>query len=271
MTTPHLLTQPLTSTARGSSDVSINTLELINENGSFETGDYEGWNTIGDTSIETDHLGIFPTEGHYQALITTGDSDAGGSVVDGDLEEFLDLDPGSLDHLVHGHAFEGSVIKQTFTVEAGDVVSFDWNFLTNESTPDATYNDTAFFSVNGFTFELADTNAHFQDAAHVDGFGEQTGEQTLTFSIAKAGTYTIGFGVVDVGDDLVDSGLVIDNLDTQSIHEGDQITSSGGVSELLAPSPDLILGDAGFTTANDSAVNDSASGLVLGENGFEIF
>jgi|GEM_PF-3846482 len=259
-------TSTSTSTARGGK---ISTLETGFENGSFETGDYQGWNTIGDTSIETDHLGIFPTDGHKQALITTGDSDAGGSVVDGDLEEFLDLDPGSLDHLVHGHAFEGSVIKQTFTVEAGDVVSFDWNFLTNESTPDTTYNDTAFLSINGFTFELADTNAHFQDADHVDEFDEQTGEQTLTFSIAKAGTYTIGFGVVDVGDDLVDSGLVIDNLDLQSPHNTNphHITSSR-MSD-AAPSPDLILGDAGFTPASSDGISDSASGLVFGENGFE--
>jgi len=256
--------QTSTSTARG--EHKISNLEIGFENGSFETGDYQGWNTIGDTSIETDHLGIFPTDGHKQALITTGDSDAGGSVVDGDLEEFLDLKHGSLDNLVHGDAVEGSVIKQTFTVEAGDVVSFDWNFLTNESTPDATYNDTAFFSLNGFTLELADTNAHFQHADHVDGFDEQTGEQTLTFSIAKAGTYTIGFGVVDVGDDSVDSGLVIDNLETQSIHQ-DPHFNAAGVSD-SAPSASLTFDDAGFISAG-AAVDDSASGIVFGENGFE--
>ncbi len=238
----------------------------IIENGSFETGDFEGWNTIGDTSIETDSLGIFPTDGTYQALITNGDSDAGGSVVDSDLEEFLDLAPGSLDGLVGGDATEGSVIKQTFTVEAGDVVSFDWNFLTNESTPNTTFNDTAFLNVNGFTFELADTGTNFVDAPNVDQFNEQTDTQTLTFSIATAGTYTIGFGVVDVGDEIVDSGLAIDNVAIQSSGSSN-LTTSGSTD---SPSVDLILGEGGFTSANSDSINDSASGLVFGENGFEV-
>lgn len=238
------------------------------ENGSFETGDYQGWNTIGDTSIETDQLGIFPTDGKHQALMTTGDSDAGGSVVDGDLEEFLDLKPGSLDKLVHGHAIEGSVIKQTFTAKAGDVVSFDWNFVTNESTPSKTYNDTAFLSVGGFAFELADTEAKFVHANHVDGFEEQTDTQTLDFKIAKAGTYTIGFGVVDVGDDAVDSGLVIDNLEIQSLDKGK--SHHGISSHSKSSSSSLVFGDEGFATISSDASTDSASGLVFGENGFEV-
>ncbi|MGB5634899.1 MAG: hypothetical protein WBM86_19245 [Waterburya sp.] len=238
-------------------------------NGSFETADFREWNTIGDTSIETDDLGIFPTDGTYQALITNGFSDAGGSVVDSDLEEFLDLAPGSLDGLVGGDATEGSVIKQEFTVEAGDIVSFDWNFLTNEATPDFTFNDTAFLSVSGFTFELADTGANFVDASGVDQFNEQTGAQTLTFSINAAGTYTIGFGVVDVGDEIVDSGLAIDNVAIQPSSSGN-ISDATAATTTSSPSVDLILGEGGFTSANSDSINDSASGLVFGENGFEV-
>lgn len=237
------------------------------ENGSFETTDFQGWNTIGDTSIETDKLGIFPTDGKYQALITNGDSDAGGSVVDGDLEEFLDLAPGTLDNLAGSDAFEGSAIKQTFTVEAGDVISFDWNFLTNEATPSKTFNDTAFLNINGFTFELADTNADFVNADKVDGFNEQTGEQTLTFAIANAGTYTIGFGVVDVGDDVVDSGLVIDNLDIQSVNSFNILGDSDSAADTSGP--ELVLGESGFTSTTSDGSTD-ASGLVFGENGFEV-
>lgn len=248
-----------------SSALSFNSTSSIDssiENGSFETGDFQYWSTIGDTSIETEDLGIFPTEGTYQALITTGDSDAGGSVVDSDLEEFLDLTPGSLDNLVGGDAYEGSFIKQTFTVEAGDVVSFDWNFLTNEATPDTTFNDTAFLTVNGFTFELADTGANFVDANDVNEFNEQTGTQTLAFTIANAGTYTIGFGVVDVGDDAVDSGLAIDNV---------MVNSSGSSSGVYSFTEDsgLTLGEDGFTSGDSSSTN-SDSGLVLGNEGFEM-
>jgi len=249
-----------------SSDLSIASSSGI-PNGSFETADFQEWNTIGDTSIETDSLGIFPTDGIYQALITNGDSDAGGSVTDSDLEEFLDLVPGSLDGLVGGDATEGSVIKQTITVEAGDVISFDWNFLTNEGTPSATFNDSAFLNFNGFTFELADTGANFVDAPDVDQFSEQTDTQTLTFSVANAGTYTIGFGVVDVGDEIVDSGLAIDNVAIQS--SGDSLVGASSSSS-SSSSVDLVFGDGGFTSTDSDSANDSASGLVFGENGFEV-
>ncbi len=239
----------------------------IIENGSFETGDFQNWRTIGDTSIETDDLGIFPSDGNYQALLTNGYSDAGGSVVDSDLEEFLDLAPGSLDGLVGGDATEGSVIKQTFTVEAGDIVSFDWNFLTNEATPSSTFNDTAFLTVNGFTLELADTGATFVPAPDVDEFNEQTDTQNLTFSIATAGTYTIGFGVVDVGDAIVDSALVIDNIQqTQSL--GSNVMAIGSDSSMS--DVDLVFGENGFEPTNSSSMSDPGSGLVLGENGFEV-
>jgi hypothetical protein len=234
------------------------------ENGGFETGDFEYWNTIGDTSIETEDLGIYPPEGTYQALITNGYSDAGGSVIDSDLEEFLDLAPGSLDNLVHGDATEGSFIKQTFTAEAGDVVSFDWNFLTNEATPSETFNDTAFLTVNGFTFELADTGSDFVHANHVDGFEEQTGTQNLKFSIAQAGTYTIGFGVVDVGDDIVDSGLIIDNVAVE------QPYYSHGINSYDDSGSGLTYGEGGFTYTDGSLTTESVSGWVLDSNGFEM-
>lgn len=254
-------TQTQTLAGRESSSESITTADFAPgssiENGSFETGDFAGWSTIGDTSIETDSLGIFPTDGANQALISSGDSDAGGSVEDSDLEEFLDLVPGTLDALSGSDAFEGSAIKQTFTVEAGDVVSFDWNFLTNEGTPSDTFNDTAFLNVNGFTFELADTGSTFVDAAGVDEFSEQTDTQTLTFAIANAGTYTIGFGVVDVGDAVVDSGLAIDNVAIQSF-------ASIGTAESSSSSSDsgLTLTEGGFEMTGEPS-------LTLGENGFE--
>ena len=253
--------QTQTLSARETSQTSFfpNPISSI-ENGDFETGDFRNWNTIGDTSIETEDLAIaiFPPVGTSQALITNGYSDAGGSVIDSDLEEFLDLAPGSLDNLVNGDATEGSFIKQTFTVEAGDVVSFDWNFLTNEATPSAEFNDTAFLTVNGFTFELADTGANFVDANNVDEFEQQTDTQNLAFSIANAGTYTIGFGVVDVGDDIVDSGLAIDNVAVQS----SGITANSS-------STSLSFGEGGFTSTDSSFATSSEPGLVFGNDGFE--
>lgn len=253
--------QETTTTNRGGSEASILSIASTSDidNGSFEK-EFKDWQTIGDTSIETSDLGIFPTDGKYQALITTGYSDAGGSVTDLDLEKFLDLNVNSLDGLVAGNAFEGSAIKQTIDLKANDVVSFDWNFLTNENTPDKTFNDTAFLSVNGSNFELADTGSKFVDALKVDEFDEQTGTKTLTFQVKNAGTYTLGFGVVDVGDAIVDSGLVIDNIEVKSYG------LSNNYSALEGSKPDLILGDDGFTSTMTSG---SGPDLVLGEKGFE--
>lgn len=260
-----MVDQTLTASERGSAEASF-TLAAVSSiaNGSFETGDFSSWSTIGDTSIETDSLGIFPTDGTSQALISSGDSDAGGSVEDSDLEEFLDLAPGALDGLAGGDAVEGSAIKQTFTAEAGDIVSFDWNFLTNEGTPSGTFNDTAFLNVNGFTFELADTGSDFVNADGVDGFLEQTDTQTLTFAISNAGTYSIGFGVVDVGDGIVNSGLAIDNVAIAPSSSFAAASFNGG-----GASTDLILGEGGFEVVDSTSMPGSEPSLTLGENGFE--
>lgn len=263
-----------TLSARESSESTIASTRTSDiKNGDFETGDFRNWNTIGDTKtkdlgttkpIEIEDLEIFPPKDN-QALITNAYSDAGGSVIDSDLEEFLDLTPGSLDHLVRGDAVEGSSIKQTFTVKAGDIISFDWTFITNEDTPDPTYNDTAFLTLNGFTFKLADTEAKFIEANHVDEFEQQTGTQNLRFEIENAGTYTIGFGVVDVGDynDDYDSGLVIDNVAVEQPHSG--ILSNGNNT-----SPGLSFGEDGFTLTDSSSAIDTDLSLVFGDGGFEV-
>jgi hypothetical protein len=111
-------------------------------NGSFETGDFSSWDTAGSTSIETAEFGVGPTDGTYQALLTNGYS----SMSDADLETFLGLAEGSLDGLGNGDATEGSAIKQTIAVQAGDTLTFDWDFLTNEGMS-SYFNDFAFVSV----------------------------------------------------------------------------------------------------------------------------
>ena len=71
-------------------------------NGGFETGTLTGWNTLGNTSIQTAAYGTAPTQGTYQALITNGS----GSVSDANLETFLGLSTGALDGLGNGNALK---------------------------------------------------------------------------------------------------------------------------------------------------------------------
>ena len=59
-------------------------------NGSFETGTFAGWNTLGAASVQTAAYGDAPTDGTHQALITTGT----GSVPYSSMESFLGYYPG---------------------------------------------------------------------------------------------------------------------------------------------------------------------------------
>jgi hypothetical protein len=112
-------------------------------NGGFETGDFTGWSAIGNTTIQNSSFGSGPTEGTFDALLTApaDNSDA----LPSDLETFLGLSPFSLDG-INGSISHGSAIQQVFTANAGEVLSFQWNFLTNESQGSA-FNDFAFVSI----------------------------------------------------------------------------------------------------------------------------
>jgi hypothetical protein len=180
-------------------------------NGSFEAGDSSNWETTGDINIRTTDIGVNPTDGLFQAFITNG---LGTTASDNDLEAFLGLASGTLDNLGNGNAIQGSAIKQTFTALAGDTLTFDWNFFTNESTPSLTSNDFAFYTID-FTpsaVELADTTSPNFSRSSVANYIKQTGYQTVSINISQTGTYTLGLGVVDVDDDIVNSALVVDNV-----------------------------------------------------------
>ncbi|MEM9928127.1 MAG: hypothetical protein AAF915_31160, partial [Cyanobacteria bacterium P01_D01_bin.50] len=183
----------------------------------------------------TKEIGIAPTDGESQALITTGFSDSGGSVEESDLSEFLDLPSSSLDAILGGNATEGSGIKQTFTAQAGDILEFDYTLLTNEGTPSPTFNDSAFLSLGSFVLELGDTSDPTFSDKSVEGFSEATDTQTVKIAISQAGTYDLGFGVVDLTDTIVDSGLLIDDV---------KLTSAGGIG-----------------TFSDSPAKDSAAAV----------
>ncbi|OYZ68063.1 MAG: hypothetical protein B7X98_02240 [Methylophilaceae bacterium 17-43-7] len=103
-------------------------------------------------------------------------------------------------------AFEGSVLKQTFNVNAGDTLTFNWNFFTNEASTGADY---AFVSINGALTTLATpldaTNSSLP-------YAYTTGFQTFNQTFNTASSVTLAFGVVDVNDYNVTSALWFDNV-----------------------------------------------------------
>jgi PEP-CTERM motif len=156
-------------------------------NGSFETGDFTGWETIGNA-----------TASNKEASLSSD------GVADTSLETFLGLGIGNLDKLNNINAINGSAIKQTITVKAGDVLSFDWLFKTEDYLP---YNDFSFYSISSEANKLADV---FQ----VGDFGQAASQTSYTFQ--TEGSYTLGFGVVNAIDQGVNSNLNVDNLKISS-------------------------------------------------------
>jgi opacity protein-like surface antigen len=81
-------------------------------------------------------------------------------------------------------AYEGSLARQSFVVQAGDTLKFNWGFGTQETL----FQDRAFAVLNGQLFTLA---------TRTNGTSP-TGTFSHTFS--SAGSVTLALGVVDTGD-----------------------------------------------------------------------
>lgn len=174
------------------------------------------WNSTGDSSIKTSSFGINPTEGFYQGLITTQTN----AVSDSQVESFLGIQSGQLDSLTGYNAVEGSAFSKSITVEAGDTLTFNWNFLTDERAY-SYYNDFAFVAIShdsGCVFgsdsltKLADTYRSFSGSPATTGFSKQSGNNTFAYTFATSGTYNVGIGVMDSSDIDGDSALLVDNL-----------------------------------------------------------
>ncbi len=192
-------------------------------NGGFENG-FTGWETLGNASTQSTNFGESPTEGNLQALITTNNN-AGGNQSDSVMESFLSLNNNSLDNLSTGDATAGSALRRTIFVQAGDTLSFDYKFLTNESTPTSSYNDFGFFTVGSEVILLADTfAAGFSTSS--SSYNESTGYLTYNYTFNQNGSFTIGFGVSDVRDTVFDSALLIDNV-TLSTSDPNELPVAG--------------------------------------------
>ena len=210
-------------------------------NGGFEDG-FTGWEAVGDYKVETSTFGSVPVEGTSQAFLSTAFNEVlvpnqppqGNAVpvpfisgLSSNLEGFLGLSTffgdKSLDSIATAQPLEGSAIKQTFTASAGDVLSFSWNFLTNESVEQAARNDSTYPAFNDFAFatiqsdynnevfSLADTISTFSNSS--TPFFEETGNRTFSYTIPNTGSYTLGIGVVDVGEPTRISGLLVDKVE----------------------------------------------------------
>lgn len=211
-------------------------------NGSFETGggSFAGWSTIGATSV----IGAFgtelPTDGAFQATLLTNQSPGDApTVTDAAIEAFFSIPLGSIDASIPGfNATNGSAISQVLTLTAGDTISFDMNFLSNDVPPFNPFIDTAFAiisdGIGGFTVSpLLDVF----DATNpgTGGLAGQSGYINFSSVVPASGTFIFGVAVFNVGDNSFRSQILVDNF---------QVIGAQ-VDPVPAP-PALLLGLAGI-------------------------
>ena len=185
-------------------------------NGNFSSG-LTAWTTVGDAGIVSGAARVttasFDFDDDFPAVagafnISGINAASGGGV----LEAALGLGSTGLDVSVSDVAYEGSAIMQTFNVNAGDTLSFNYKFLTNEGS----FLDYAFYTINGVKFNLAQV----ANATNVSSpFQFETGLLTGNHLFAASGSVTLGFGVVDIGDFSATSALEIDNVTITPIPE----------------------------------------------------
>jgi len=112
----------------------------------------------------------------------------------------------------------GVAIGRVLTVEAGDTLSFDWFFGTDEVAAGNDILDFGFFSLNGALTLLADSADATEHSEPGNPFSDRLAPdngnyyRTHTVSFDAAGEYRIGFAVVDTVDTVVFSGLVLDRV-----------------------------------------------------------
>lgn len=207
-------------------------------NGSFSQG-LAGWSTLGDVAVQSGSVLMttasvgFEDDFPESAGVFNASGNAAADIAAGGFEAFAGLSAGALD--TPDFAYEGSLLKQTFHVNAGDTLSFNWNFFTNEAN---TGSDYAFISMNGVLTKLASaSDATFASVPYALSTGASLYSQTF----ASASTITLTFGVVDLTDYNTTSALWLDNV---------QLTAAVPEPETYA----MLLAGLGFIVASSRRI-----------------
>lgn len=202
-------------------------------NGDFsKTPDFTGWQTAGNEFVQAADFHPIPDGKAAQAVISNAQQPNGGTLPTSadNLETFLGLTSGALS-APGKTAVNGSAIKQNITAKRGDVLTFKADFLTNEIAKGNA--DYAFVTItlNGKTqlFKLA-RDLKATNPLDGSGFTSETGYGKYVIFLPKSGQYTLGFGVVNVGDGTVASDLLVDNVQLQP-HFFDEFDGFGGRRE----------------------------------------
>lgn len=243
-------------------------------NGGFESG-LTSWTTGGVVQAQGSGMGITPQEGSSQALIASATDGtitpavtAGSGLTAAALEAAIGLPSGTIATIPNGTPVLCSGMSQQFILAAGQSVSFDWNFITNQTfidntslsiPPDPNNKDFAFAALvrvgfNTVITKLTDTQDGFINGIGPAGFLTNFATtqaacpfissldwRVRTFTVSFPGTYKLCFGVVhatNTPDNGVNSALVVDNV-------------SATASAIAVTAPATVVGGQSFTGTVD--------------------
>ena len=159
------------------------------------TGSLAGWNVLGDAITLNGSITV-------TTAFLDGAGDAAGNLSGNPaadvaaIESAAGIVPFGLDLPPDHFATEGSLVGQSFTAAAGQVLSFDWSFATRDDL----FPDHAFVVIDGRLTTLATT-------AKPGG-----GLRSFAHTVARTGQVRLTSGVVDTDDFNGVSSLSIGNL-----------------------------------------------------------
>ncbi|NEP80515.1 MAG: PEP-CTERM sorting domain-containing protein, partial [Okeania sp. SIO3B3] len=208
------------------------------KNGDFEDG-FNGWSVLGASTIQQNKIqqNTIQQRQVLDSSTPAPNGDSNGLIINDtlavpadEIEDFLGLPTDSLTDLSPDVDFiaQGSAIEQTFQAKAGDILTFDFNFLTEETLdPEFDFdplNDFSFVSLSSDVLDdpileiLADVfSGTFVDSSTF--FEQETGTQHFSIEIPETGIYTLGLGVTDADDFGFISALAVDNVTLVSAPE----------------------------------------------------
>lgn len=247
-------------------------------NGGFEDGDLTGWTAAGGGAVEVLQAGDFsnpvpPPEGAFFALLSTGPGDNAGPGGDFDGNGTND--------------FDSSTLSITFDVAVAPAsLSFNWSFLTSEVDELDAFDDLFLVTLDGVPVLSRSVNkpggiSPFPDTQANDGastavtspgptggssFADgRTPFETFCYRVETPGIHTLEFLVADQGDALLDSGVLIDDLQIPSACDAStrQITVTSG-SNLEVKGGGLVFQ---VQSNRQVALSDDATVLALVSNG----
>ncbi len=258
-------------------------------NGGFENGVLAPWVAGGSAGVEVLQAtalnpSIAPPEGSFFALLSTGPGDRPG-------DDAGDRDGNGVPE------YDTTTLSYDFTTPSpGQALSLRWAFLTSEETEQDPFDDILEVRVDGVTVLARSVRkpgggSPFPDVPAADGVartvtssGTTNGSSyvdgaspfdQLCVVIATAGSHTLEVAVADQADQLVDSGVLIDDLRVPSTCAGTvQLTDTSG-SELglkgggLEWRPHLSgsrLGSPASVSADGSVVGYLSTGNPTGDN-----